>query len=76
MLRILYYLCTKSGKISAKTGVGLHYVMGIHYVFYGIWHCNMHVIGIIIYAFLSMCSRHCELAALGACLSHTVFQKK
>ena len=33
MLRILYYLCTKSGKISAKRGVGLHYVMGVHYVF-------------------------------------------
>ena len=32
---MLYYLFTKSGKISAKKGVGLYYVMGIYYVFYG-----------------------------------------
>ena len=37
MLRTLYYLCTKSGKSSAKRGVGLHYVMGVHYVFYGMY---------------------------------------
>ena len=35
MLRILYYLCTKSGKINTKKGVGLYYVMGVYYVFYG-----------------------------------------
>ena len=33
MLLILHYLCKKSGKISAKRGVGLYYIMGI---FYGI----------------------------------------
>ena len=32
---VLYYLCKKSGKISTKKGVGLYYVMGVYYVFYG-----------------------------------------
>ena len=35
MLRILYYLCKKSGTISVKMGVSLYYVMGVYYVFYG-----------------------------------------
>ena len=35
--RMLHYLCTKSGKISVKMGVGLYYFMGIYYVFYGIF---------------------------------------
>ena len=35
MLRILYYLCKKSGKISTERGVSLYYVMGVYYVYYG-----------------------------------------
>ena len=43
MLRILYYLCKKSGKIRRKRGVGLCYVMGVYYIYVFYDTCDVHM---------------------------------